>query len=285
MGLSTKKSSSTQTNRPVYEREIRSAADTLTNTYNQQQPRIQEYSDMIGGLTSGLIERYQNGDPAVNAARDYVTSTLSADPQNNPYLDEMVGLTNDNTRRAIQTQLGTRGGIGGSAERDIVSRALSNNELGMRYQDYDAQQGRRAQAAGMANQVVAGDLMTLAPAMATAEFGAMMPMNAAQQYAAGTGGLLGQYQNVNSTQRSTPSIMDSIGQAVQIGSMFSDERLKEGIRQVGKTDGGLPVYTYRYKGGDVVHMGVMAQEVAEHQPDALGPVVQGYGTVNYAEVR
>lgn len=286
MGLSSKKSSATQTNRPVYEKEISGAHNMLSNVYNQQQPRINEYADMIGGLTPDLVDRVRNGDPAVNAAREYVTSTLGSDPQANPFLDEMVGLTNDNTRRAIQTQLGTRGGIGGSAERDIVSRALSNNELGMRYQDYDAQMGRRERAAGMANQVVAGDLMTLAPAMATAEFGAMLPMNAASQYAAGTGGLLGQYQNVNSTQKSSPSIMDSIGKAVQIGAtVFSDLRLKEDIRRVGQTDGGLPVYTYRYKGDEAVHMGVMAQEVAEAQPEALGPVIQGFATVNYSEVR
>lgn len=220
MGLSSSKTKTKQTNKPVYESEIKGAHNMLTNAYQAQQPKIQEYADMIGDLTPGLIDKVKNGDPAVNAARGYVMDTLGGDTQSNPYLDEMIGLTNDNTRRSIQTQMGTRGGIGGSVEADIVSRALSNNELGMRYQDYDAQMGRKERAAGMANQIVAGDLMTLAPALSTAEFGAMLPMNAAQQYAAGTGGLLGQYQNVNTVQKSTPSLMDSIGKAVQIGSTF-----------------------------------------------------------------
>lgn len=51
--------------------------------------------------------------------------------------------------------------------------------------------------------------------------------------------------------------------------MFSDERLKEDIHKVGKTDSGLPVYTYRYKGSPTTQMGVMAQDVEKEQPEAV----------------
>jgi hypothetical protein len=68
-------------------------------------------------------------------------------------------------------------------------------------------------------------------------------------------------------------------------SVFSDRRLKEDIRKVGLTDGGLPIYTYRYKGDQAVQMGVMAQDVEKSQPQALGPEMGGYMTVNMAEVR
>ncbi len=66
---------------------------------------------------------------------------------------------------------------------------------------------------------------------------------------------------------------------------MSDIRLKENIRHVGSTNEGLPIYLYNYKGGNQMHMGVMAQDVAAMQPNALGPIVEGYGTVDYAEVR
>jgi hypothetical protein len=108
-------------------------------------------------------------------------------------------------------------------------------------------------------------------------------MDAASQYAGSLGGLLGNYQQ--STQKSSGSAIDTIGKIASIAALFSDVRLKEDIRRVGVTEGGLPVYTYRYKGEPQTHMGVMAQEVAEMQPGALGPVVHGFGTVNYAEVR
>lgn len=66
-----------------------------------------------------------------------------------------------------------------------------------------------------------------------------------------------------------------------IGALpFSDKRLKTDIRRVGQTDGGTPVYTYRYKGDDVTHMGVMAQEV----PEARVMDPSGYYRVDYSRV-
>lgn len=44
--------------------------------------------------------------------------------------------------------------------------------------------------------------------------------------------------------------------------LLSDARAKEDIRRVGQTDGGTPLYVYRYKGTDGPYMvGVLAQEV------------------------
>jgi hypothetical protein len=69
----------------------------------------------------------------------------------------------------------------------------------------------------------------------------------------------------------------------------SDRRLKTDIKRVGRTDkgkGGLPVYTYRYKDDppNVRRMGVMAQEVAKKRPDALGPTVGNFMTVDYGRL-
>jgi hypothetical protein len=70
-----------------------------------------------------------------------------------------------------------------------------------------------------------------------------------------------------------------------VGSVYkptpSDVRLKENIKRVGKTDEGLGVYTYNYKGDDTPQMGVMAQEVAVKKPEALGPTVNGFMSVRY----
>src|SRR5690606_7332530 len=41
--------------------------------------------------------------------------------------------------------------------------------------------------------------------------------------------------------------------------MFSDKRLKTDIKKVGELNNGLPLYSYRYKGDDEKHVGVMAQ--------------------------
>lgn len=46
------------------------------------------------------------------------------------------------------------------------------------------------------------------------------------------------------------------------------------------------MYSYEYKKEpDVVRIGVMADEVAKLQPEALGPTVDGFATVDYAKLR
>lgn len=275
-----KKTTTEQTNRPVYEAEISRAANSQQAAYDAQAPRIAEYSNGLMDLSGDLLSQYRQGDPTVQAAQGFLTDTLSTDPQNNPYLDDMVSLTNDNTRRAIQTQLGTRGGIGGSSERDIVSRALSEQELGMRYADYDNQQNRRMQAAGLTPSVTSSQYIPLAAAMEAGQTGAMLPLQASLANSAGVGGLLGQYQNQTGTQTQNSGFMGVLGAGLQGASLFSDERLKTDIKRVGQTDQGTPIYTYRYLGEGPYHMGVMADDV----PHAQGPVIQGFKTVKYEEV-
>ena len=66
---------------------------------------------------------------------------------------------------------------------------------------------------------------------------------------------------------------------------FSDRRLKENIRRIGKTDGGAPVYYFNYIGDQEQRIGVMAQDLLEIQPEAVIADPSGFYRVNYAEVR
>lgn len=60
----------------------------------------------------------------------------------------------------------------------------------------------------------------------------------------------------------------------------SDRRLKTNINLIGQRPDGLNLYSYDYVWGQPA-VGVMADEVAVLRPEALGPVVGGYATVNY----
>lgn len=62
---------------------------------------------------------------------------------------------------------------------------------------------------------------------------------------------------------------------------LSDIRTKEDITPVGKTDGGLTTYTFRYKGDPQIHMGLMAHEVEEKHPEAVRTREDGFKEVNY----
>ncbi|MDE2104495.1 MAG: tail fiber domain-containing protein, partial [Patescibacteria group bacterium] len=62
---------------------------------------------------------------------------------------------------------------------------------------------------------------------------------------------------------------------------ISDARAKEDIKPVGKTFDGQTVYSYRYKGDDTPRMGLIAQEVEKHHPEAVGEA-RGFKTVDYS---
>ncbi|MBP5398895.1 MAG: tail fiber domain-containing protein [Alphaproteobacteria bacterium] len=64
-------------------------------------------------------------------------------------------------------------------------------------------------------------------------------------------------------------------------AMFSDERLKENIRPVGKLDNGLTVYCFNFVGSKISQLGLLAQEVAEVKPEAVFRDENGYLMVCY----
>lgn len=83
-----------------------------------------------------------------------------------------------------------------------------------------------------------------------------------------------------------------LGKAIGLGlSLFSDPRLKTNIEKVGEFEDGLGIYDWNYIDDlpEIIRdlcpagrqRGVMADEVAALRPDALGPVIEGYMTVNY----
>lgn len=66
---------------------------------------------------------------------------------------------------------------------------------------------------------------------------------------------------------------------------FSDRRLKEDIERIGKTDSGVPVYKFKYIGSPVTHVGYMAQDLLEMQPEAVMKDADGYYRVRYDLVK
>ena len=67
-----------------------------------------------------------------------------------------------------------------------------------------------------------------------------------------------------------------------LGSIFSDERLKDEIEPVGALYDGQEIYRYRYKGDDTTRIGLMAQDVENLFPDAVREF-SGYKAVNYKD--
>ena len=163
---------------------------------------------------------------------------------------------------------------------DFVSQMQSNN-WGQQMQN---QLGAYGQMGGLQGQQNLSQMnaMGMAPELANLGFGSQYGDLSALR------GLLGSPTVLGGGGQSSGQggVGGSLEGAAGIGAlaMFSDIRLKENIKRVGETDGGLPVYTYNYKGTQRTHMGVMAQDVEKVIPEAVGDI-NGYKAVNYSMVR
>lgn len=67
-------------------------------------------------------------------------------------------------------------------------------------------------------------------------------------------------------------------------AIMSDRRLKTAIQRVGTLTNGIHTYVFSYLGSVKKHFGVMAQEVVEVMPDAVGTFKDGTMYVNYGKV-
>ncbi len=67
-----------------------------------------------------------------------------------------------------------------------------------------------------------------------------------------------------------------------IMSLFSDERVKDNIAEVGALNDGTPVYSYNYTGDPVPRIGLIAQDVEKRRPDAVTEI-GGIKAVDYGK--
>lgn len=104
------------------------------------------------------------------------------------------------------------------------------------------------------------------------------------QWLAGISTGLGSSSGSTSTGTQTTPGPSGLQQAIGLGTaalgFFSDERLKEDVEPIGQTNDGQTIYRYRMKGDPRTQIGLIAQEVESHRPDAVGNI-GGLKTVDY----
>lgn len=88
-------------------------------------------------------------------------------------------------------------------------------------------------------------------------------------------------QNYNIQAQQYGGLLGGLASLGGAAIMASDRRLKKNIQLLGIRQDGLGVYSYEYLWADKPSIGVMADEVALMRPEALGPSIAGYATVNY----
>lgn len=202
MGLSSKKT--TQTNKPLYPAAVEGAAGNITNAYNQAAPGLQAGAQKFGGILDSVLNRYNQGDPNIAAARGYNADVLSGKylDSGNPYIQDMIDMTGGDVRNGVSASLGTRGLTGGSDYAGIIARELAKNSTGLRFNNYNTERDRMGQAVSQVPGIIAAENGILDPAFQA--YDAMQaPVRAAVGAGQGVGGLLGQYQTVKTKQSSS----------------------------------------------------------------------------------
>lgn len=188
---------------------------------------------------------------------------------------------NMQAQQAALQQEAAKGMFGQQAQQAALQQAAAQGLYGMgsQYASGLAGFGTAAQAAalqGAQAQLGAGTLQQQTQqAQDTAQYQQFLqergyPFQVAQflaNIAMGTGSLSG-----STTTTTAPN------------SFFSDRRLKKDIKEIGETHDGLPIYSYKYKGGDdLPRIGVMADEAREKHPDAVRRI-DGVDTVDYEKI-
>jgi len=194
---------------------IAQGANTLQGAYNQYAPPLAQASQEVGGLLPGVVQRAEQGNPAVAAGTGYATDVLSGKylDQGNPYLQQMIDQTGNDVRNQVAGALGIHGLTGGSDFQKNIANQVARNALALRYQNYGQERGLQQQTLGNVPGLAASPSLEIAPALSL--LGAYQaPLNAAYGYSGALGGLLGGYQ----TQSQNPSPLNALS---GVGSLLT----------------------------------------------------------------
>lgn len=258
-------------------------------------------------------QRALQGNQTMDQAESFTQDVMGGKYLNNPYQDEVFNNIKSQVMPAVNSQFMGSGRYGGNnLHTDTMTRALTESYAPYASQNWQQGLDRMGQAANMAPMFAANDWTDLGALEAIGQqkqqlgqselndattrwdYYQNLPYSKLNQYIANTGGNYGGTTFGTSTQKiptNQPSMfqqvagagMGLLGTAGSLG-LFSDRRMKEDIRRVGQMDDGTPIYTYRYKGSPLTQMGVMAQEVAETNPDAVMMRPEGFLAVDYAKL-
>lgn len=223
----------------------------------------------MGGLLGGSKQKSTSSNQAFGTLNTAFSPVLGATGTGANALQALLGLGGD-TAAADQGFQRFRDSSGYNFQMDQGSRAITGN----------------AASRGLLNSgSTAKALQTFGQGMADQSFNSYLD-NLLQYSNLGlqAGQVLGGAgQQTQSSGKSKKGLGGVVG---GLGSMFaaSDRRLKKNIFKVGELDNGLNVYQYRYISGAGPYIGVMADEVEKIVPEALGPEIDGYKTVDYSKL-
>jgi hypothetical protein len=255
-------------------------------------------------------QRAIGGSQTMRNAEGFTNDVMGGRYLNNPYQDQVFDNIKSNVMPAVNANFMGSGRYGSGLHADTMTRALTESYAPFASQNWQSGLDRMGQAASMAPMFAANDYTDLGAleaigqqrqqlgqrelddAVTRWDYNQQLPYNKLGQFLNNIGGNYGgTVFGTSKAPSNQPSMFQQVagagvgllGSALS-GGLFSDRRLKEDIVRVGALDDGTPVYSYRYKSGGPVHLGVMAQDVEGRYPDAVATHVSGYKMVDYGRL-
>lgn len=291
---------------------IYNRADSLYNDGNLARLAPESpYTQLSRSLAAGRA--LSGGYGITDNAVDVTNQTLKGDylGGSNPYLQDAIKFAqqpvvdhfNESVAPGIDAQFARAGALGSGAyaaarnrAEDTLARNLSGSATQAGFQNYNEERTRQLQTVGLAPGLESAGYANIdrlatvgAQEDARAQAESSSEERALQSYAALINASpIFNTSSTNTTGTGQPrggsnGVASGLGAALSLGSLFfCDMRLKEDIKRVGWLDTGEGVYTFKYKGSERVHLGVMAQEIEANHPSAVGG--DAIKTVDYGEI-
>jgi hypothetical protein len=251
------------------------AAELDINKY--MSPYVQNVADTTGAMLSQENARAQSGNlgtaissGAFGGDRAGIAAANLSQQQNLAYGKTMADIYNQGYTQAVGTAQQQQGVNLGAEQANLARLTAGGAQL--------AGLGTTAQQAGLAGaeaQINAGTLQ-----QQTEQAGKTALVN---QFMQEQGYPFQVAQFLANIATGTGALSGSTTATTQPAPFFSDRRLKHDVKRIGKTDDGLPIYSFKYKGDEKeqTHVGFMADEVEKVKPEAVGVHPTGYKTVDY----
>ena len=245
----------------------------MASSYNEDDRRAQMYGEATADITQAFDSAEAQGMRTM--------SRMGVNPNDG----KMAAMVNQNniSEALAKAAAGSKASEAARAEGIQLKSNAANMLSGypsMGMQNTAAGAGFGASGLGLANAGAAG---MNAGFNAAGGMAGQMGQNATSMY-----GAQASYKNSqDQIAASSNPFAALLGAGAQLGAAAigkSDRRLKKDIKQVGRDERtGLNLYAFRYINGDSKrYIGVMADEVLAHYPDAVSVMPDGFMAVDYA---
>lgn len=154
MGLSSKKTKTTNDPWAPAQPYILKGLEQSSQVFDQQQPSLNKYSGMQMDTYGRLAPGSEQG---IVGAQGLVNDTLAGKYlKGNPYLDGMIGQTRDNVTNGVNGQFQLAGRYGSGMHAGILAKQLADAENNMRFNNYATERGYQNQAVEHAQGLMNG---------------------------------------------------------------------------------------------------------------------------------